>query len=125
MVKINNPFADNEVVGVAPDGARAEIVAALQGAGFEIEILEGPIDAKEIDVEGDSIADKINRFFQQGEELDALTKFRSRLVQGDDVIRIDVGERAEEAGTIFQEHGGETIWHYGEWTYKQLYSGDS
>lgn len=126
MAKINNPFDEDEVVGVAPAGARDEIVSALTNSGFEIEVLQGPTDASEIDVEGDSIASKINRFFQQGEELDALKKFQGRLMAGDDVIRIlGVGDRAEEAGTVFGDHGGETIWHYGKWTYKKLYSGET
>ncbi len=124
MSDINNPFKNDEVVGVAPAGSRAEIVSALTGAGLDVEVLEGPTDADAIDVEGDGLASKIVRFFQQGEERDTLEYFRSRLAMGDDVLRVvDVGDRAEEAGRIFVNHGGDTIWHYGAWTYRKLHDG--
>ncbi len=124
MAEINNPFQSDEVVGVAPARSRDEIASALTNAGFDIEVMEGPTDVNRIDVDGAGIAAKIVRFLQFGEERDTLEHFRSRLSMGDDLIRvIDVGDRAEEAGKILVDHGGDTIWHYGRWTYRKLHDG--
>lgn len=122
MVTLANPFNTDEVVGIAPASSVAEIKSALSGAGFENEILEGPYNSDAVDVAGNGIADAIVRFFQQGEEQDALREFRSALNNGDAVVRVsDVGDRAETAGKILVDHGGETIWHYGKWTYQKLH----
>lgn len=123
MADMYNPFNTDEVVGVAPAGETASARHALIDAGFEVEVLEGPIDADAIDVEGENVGSKILRFFQQGEALDSLKRFKTRLEAGDDIIRVlAVGDRAAEAGQIFVDNGGETIWHYGKWTFQQLHS---
>ena len=122
MTEINNPFTEDEVVGVAPARTLADVTTALRSAGFELEVLEGPTDADEIDITGDNVASKIKRFFQQGEERDTLEHFHERLEMGDDIVRIvSVGDQAELAGSIFVDNGGETIWHYGKWTYRKLH----
>ncbi len=122
MADINNPFQTDEVVGIAPAAHRHDIVDSLRTNGFEIEVLDGPHDAEQIDIAGEGLTSKIVRFFQQGEELDALRKFKAHLEQGDSVVRVlSVGDNAEAAGKIFVDHGGETIWHYGNWTYRQLH----
>lgn len=124
MAEINVPFTDDEVVGVAPAGTRADLLAALRAAEFDFEVLEGPTDADKIDVDGEGLASKIYRFFQQGEERKALERFQNRLMAGDDVVRIvGAGDRADEAGKVFADHGGETVWHYGRWTYRKLHHG--
>ncbi len=121
MSEINNPFQNDEVAAVAPAGTGTAVVTALKAAGFEVELLEGPTDTETIDIDGDGIGASIVRFFQQGEELDTLRHFKDRLAAGDDVVRaIEVGERAEEAGQLIADNGGETVWHYGKWTYRQL-----
>lgn len=121
MAEINNPFENDEVAAVSPAGTCNDVVDSLKQAGFEVELLEGPFDADSIDIEGDDIGSKIVRFFQQGEELDTLRHFKERLEAGDNVVRvIGVGERADEAAQIIVDQGGETVWHYGEWTYRKL-----
>ncbi len=122
MANINNPFETDEVVGIAPAEHRNDIVDILRTNGFEIEVLDGPQDADQIDIDGDDLAGKIIRFFQQGEELDSLREFKAQLDAGNSVIRVlAVGDEAETAGKIFVDHGGETIWHYGNWTYRKLF----
>lgn len=122
MAEINNPFQTDEVVGIAPAQQRNDIVDALRTNGFEVEVLDGPGDASQIDIDGDNLASKVVRFFQQGEELDSLRAFKAQLEAGNSVVRaLAVGDREEEAGKIIVDHGGEMIWHYGSWTYRKLH----
>ncbi|MEZ5379534.1 MAG: hypothetical protein R2733_23740 [Acidimicrobiales bacterium] len=122
MADINNPFQTDEVVGIAPAPRRNDIVDVLRTNGFDVEVLDGPHDADQIDLDGDGLAGKIIRFFQQGEELDSLREFKAQLEDGNSVVRVlSVGDRAEEAGRIIVDGGGETIWHYGSWTYRKLH----
>ncbi len=121
MSEINNPFKNDEVAAVAPAGTGNAVVDALQASTFDVVLLAGPTDTEAIDIEGDGLGASIVRFFQQGEELDTLRHFKERLAEGDDVVRvIGVGERADEAAQIIVDNGGETVWHYGKWTYRKL-----
>lgn len=123
MASISNPFETDEVVGVLPADNSAVAVAEATDAGFKTQVLHGRIDADEIDVDGDDgMFDRVLRFFQEGEQRDALEKYHQRLLDGDHVVRIlAVGDREDVAGKLLAEHGGELIWHFGQWTYKPLH----
>lgn len=123
MSSIFNPFSKNEVVGVVARPEADEIADEARDAGFEVEILCGSDDADAIDVGGEDTGTfgKVMRFFQEGEEKDTLRTFAERLRSGDVVVRIlGVDDRADEAGEILARHGGESVWHYGRWTYTRI-----
>jgi hypothetical protein len=124
MASINNPFETDEVVGVVSAAASQGLRRAAEAAGFAVETV---CDPASIDVDGDrsddSMFDTVLRFFQEGEEKDALRKYHERLVDGDHVIRIlEVGDRADEAGKLMAANEAEIVWHFGDWTYKPLHS---
>ncbi len=122
MASIDNPFSSDEVVGVIARDRLDAAVAAAESAGFVTESMSGQKDASMVDVDGDSGLSKILRFFQEGEEKDALRVYHDRLVEGDAVLRLlEVGDRAEEAGELLAAHQADTVWHYGKWTYKPLH----
>ncbi len=123
MASISNPFETDEVVGVTSADTSATLRRAAEAAGFDTEIV---CDPAQIDVEGraedSSTFDKVLRFFQQGEEKEALEAFHARLVEGDHVVRIlGVGDRADEAGRLMAAHDADLVWHYGQWTYSPLH----
>lgn len=123
MASISNPFETDEVVGVTDKERSSALTKAAHAAGFDTEII---CDPNQIDVEGraddGSTFDKVLRFFQEGEEKDALRAFHDRLVEGDHVVRIlEVGDRADEAGRLMADHDADLVWHYGRWTYKPLH----
>ena len=123
MASISNPFETDEVVGVVAASASADLCHDAKNAGFSVQVVRDP---ETIDVEGDdddsSMFDSVLRFFQEGEEKDALRQYHERLVDGDHLVRIvEVGDRAEEAGALMAQHGGEVVWHFGSWTYTPLH----
>ena len=122
MAHIDNPFETDEVVGVVPPAQSAELRRAASDAGFDVQLV---CDPATIDIDGDrsddSMFDTVLRFFQEGEEKDVLRQYHQRLVAGDHLIRLlSVGDRAEEAGVLMNEHGAQIVWHFGNWTYKPL-----
>jgi len=132
MADINNPLKRNEVVGVSPPARLTDITGALTAAGYEVEVVRGKADPRpadeQLDVDGDEgFGAKILRFFQQGEEQDTLRHFSERLDAGDHLVRVlhVDDDNAETAGQIFADNGGDTIWHYGKWTYTQLFDADT
>lgn len=122
MASINNPFETDEVVGVVPAADSDGLQAAAGAAGFDVRVI---CDPSTVDVDGEqggSAFDSILRFFQEGEEKDALRTYHRRLVDGDHVIRlVEVGDRAEEAGRLMASHGADVVWHFGNWTYKPMH----
>lgn len=123
MASISNPFETDEVVGVTTAEQSAALRKAARDEGFDAEIV---CDPDKIDVDGQSsdtsMFDRVLRFFQEGEEKDALRAFRDRLVQGDHVVRIiGLGDRADEAGRLMAAHDADLVWHYGRWTFTPLH----
>ncbi len=123
MASISNPFETDEVVGVTTSEQSSGLQRAARDAGFNTEIV---CDPDKIDVEGQSsdasTFDKVLRFFQEGEEKDALRAYRDRLVKGDHIVRIlDVGDRSDEAGRLMAAHDADLVWHYGRWTFTPLH----
>jgi len=113
---------DDTVIAVLDDASKA--VARLQGAGYQVEVLEGESGKRHLDPGGETpgAVSTIKRLFSAfGDQYRVLEHLYDELDAGRQVISVETSpDEADDAVKLLQEHDGEYIWKFGSWTYTEI-----
>jgi hypothetical protein len=113
---------DDTVIAVLDD--TSEVVAELQAAGYEVEVLVGASGKEHLDPggESDGAASTVKRLLNAfGDQYRVLERLHEELDSGKQVVSVDASpDEAGEAVRILKEHDGEYIWKFGSWTYTEI-----
>ncbi len=102
----------------------SDVVAALQAAGYDVEVLVGDSGKEHLDPTGESggavstVKRLLNAF---GDQYRVLERLNDELDAGKQVVSVEASpDEADEAVRILKDHDGQYIWKFGTWTYTHV-----
>lgn len=113
---------DDTVIAVLDDASA--VVAELEAAGYEVEVLSGVEGKEHIDPGGESpgVGSTLKRLLSAfGDQYRVMERLNDELDAGRQVVSVAATpDQGSEAVRILQDHDGEYIWKLGKWTFTEV-----
>lgn len=101
-----------------------DAVEALRQKGFETVVLEGDEGRKALEPTGDrpglgATLKKLAAIY--GDELRIIERLDRALAEGKSLVAVTAEEEDKKSVVeVINAHGGESVWHFGEWTFEKI-----
>lgn len=116
---------EDRVVAVISSVDAGEAATALGSQGFGVEVLRSEADVERLEPKQGGLAGALSKAAALfGDEMRIIDQIERTLSEGNQVLVVTAGDRADQAVRLLEEHGALATWDFGTWTWVKVTTTD-